>query len=459
VKESPPPVPVLSGGCTIRITILLSAVVLLWTTVTFGQQVGDRIVVTAKSAPLKTLNASVGNVPQGKFLTVKEVNGDWYWVVYYDGIRTLKGWIKRRDVVPYEKAMDFFDGELRRAPTADLHMVRGWLLIERKQIDKALVDFNQAIRLDPTNPKPYHDRGFVWEEKREYDRAISDYTDAIRLNPQFAEAFISRGVAWSGKGDLSKALADFDRAIALDPSDTLSLVSRGFAWDEMKEYDKAIADHTEAIRRDPRHAEAFLCRGFVWSHKGEFEKALADYNEAVRLKPTDAFTHYNRGLCRLDMKDFDSANSDFTDAIRFDRTQATAYAYRGIAWCAHGDYDKATADFSDAIRLKPNLVLAHDQLALLLATCPDEKHRDGTRAVQLATKAYELTAWRGGRQVATLAAAYAEAGDFGNAVKWQERVLERAPEGEKEGARSRLNLYQSGKPYREDPRNADTVSN
>src|SRR6266853_290632 len=100
-----------------RTTIFLS-VILLWATAVLGQQVGDRIVVTAKAAQLKTLNDIVGSVPKGNILTVKDVNGDWFWVIYSSGRKTTKGWIKRRDVVPFEKALDIFNAELRRTPSA-----------------------------------------------------------------------------------------------------------------------------------------------------------------------------------------------------------------------------------------------------------------------------------------------------------------------------------------------------
>jgi Flp pilus assembly protein TadD len=87
----------------------------------------------------------------------------------------------------------------------------------------------------------------------------------------------------------------------------------------------------------------------------------------------------------------------------------------------------------------------------LQATCPDDAFRDGAQAVKNATKACELTDWKIYEDLGTLAAAYAEAGDYGEAAKWDEKALELAPAGEKDDYRSRLALCKANKPYRQDP--------
>ncbi len=121
--------------------------------------------------------------------------------------------------------------------------------------------------------------------------------------------------------------------------------------------------------------------------------------------------------------------------------------------CSKGDYDKAIADFNEAVRFAPKDVQCHRVLAWLHAVCPNEKYRDGKRAVEFATKACELAGWKTVDELDTLAAASAEAGDFANAVIWQEKAIDLAPEKDKGPRRARLDLYQSGKPYREEPTN------
>jgi hypothetical protein len=88
-----------------------------------------------------------------------------------------------------------------------------------------------------------------------------------------------------------------------------------------------------------------------------------------------------------------------------------------------------------------------------MATCSEEKYRDGKRALEYAEKACELSGWKSWRELGTLAAAYAETGDFSNAMKWQEKAIELANEEQKQGGDEQLDLYRSHKPYREIPKN------
>jgi len=154
--------------------------------------------------------------------------------------------------------------------------------------------------------------------------------------------------------------ADFDQAIRLDPKDDAAYRSRGDAWRAKEEYDKAIADYGEAIRLDPKDDAAYHNRGLAWSAKGEYDKAIADYDEAIRLDPK----------------------------------YAGAYNNRGDTYRRKGAYDRAIADYDEAIRLKPKYAGAYNGRAWLWATCPDEKYRDGKKAVDSATRACELTDWK-----------------------------------------------------------------
>lgn len=143
------------------------------------------------------------------------------------------------------------------------------------------------------------------------------------------------------------------------------------------------------------------------------------------------------------------AIADFNEVIRRIPTYSGAYTNRALAWSFKGDKERAIADYTEAIRLDPKVVYAHNGLAWLWATSADGEFRDGTKAVASATQACELTMWKDWNSLSTLAAAFAETGDFKSAVKWAEKSLELAPESRKKTAQEHLDLYQSGKPFRE----------
>ena len=140
---------------------------------------------------------------------------------------------------------------------------------------------------------------------------------------------------------------------------------------------------------------------------------------------------------------------DCTEAIRIDPKFAAAYHNRGRAWRGKKEYDKAIQDFTQATRVDPLYGGAYNSLAWLRATFPDAKYRNGQQAVDEATKACELADWKNGEWLSTLAAAYAELGDFKKAVAWQSRALELTSADEAEALKAQLALYQGRRPYRQ----------
>jgi len=93
----------------------------------------------------------------------------------------------------------------------------------------------------------YTNRGIAYRKKGEVDRAIADYDEAIKLNPNVAEVYNNRGVAYEKKGEVDRAIADYTKAIALDPNVALAYTNRGSAYYRKGEYERAIADHSKAI--------------------------------------------------------------------------------------------------------------------------------------------------------------------------------------------------------------------
>ncbi len=415
---------------------------------------------------------------------VERVNGSWLWLVS-EG-HTPSGWVPADQVVAVDEANEFFTDCIRANPRdVFAYSMRAIVRSDlRHEVESALEDYNEAIRLAPTKSSNFCSRGLFWSDTKHYDRAIADFNEAVRLNPTNAIAYGDRGIAWLGKAEYDRAIGDFNEAIWLDSADTTSYYNRGNAWSQKKEYDKAIADYNEAIRLDPQLALAYTNRGRAWRLKRDYDKAIADCTEAIRLDPKDALAYGGRAFARHMQKDYDNAIADYTnaihldlkcrwayagraeawyakkqydqaiadhtEAIRLDPDSALSYAYRADAWSAKKDYGKALAGYNEAIRLDPKFAEAYCGRAWLWATCPDANYRDAKMAVESARTACELSNWNGGCSIETLAAASAESGDFDAAVAWQTKANALYSDGEnKKKGDERLKLYLAKKLYRE----------
>jgi tetratricopeptide (TPR) repeat protein len=282
-----------------------------------------------------------------------------------------------------------------------------------------------------------------------FSQAVAHFTARLAKDPKDSHAYTARGQAYAANNDSDKALEDFNEAIRLDPKATLAYYHRANLVYGKAQYDKALEDYNTVIRDDPDFDWAYHVRGWIYYRKKDYEKALADYETAIKLVPTESVFYRDRGNIALAKKDYDKALADYNNSIELDPAYVVPRHLRGVTWQAKKEYGKALADYEKAVELAgkaPYASTYHTAVAMLRAGCPDEKIRDGEKALEAAKKAHALA--QGPAEMAALAAAHAELGQFDLAVEWQEKAVAAAPAGAKEPYRERLKLYQDRKPYR-----------
>ena len=231
-------------------------------------------------------------------------------------------------------------------------------------------------------------------------------------------AWYNRGFVHGLRGEFDAALADFDQALQLKPTLADAWYNRGDIQRARGNYDAAIGDYTAALRCRPNFALAYFHRGECHYQLHRHEDAIADFSELIKLKPKLPAAYNNRGLAHAARNEHALAIADFTEVIRLDPHYAYAYQSRGLAYAATKDTERAMVDQIEAIRLEPKVATAYNHFARLWATCDDQDLRNAKLAVDLATRACELSAWEDWTCVATLSAACAEAGDRAAATHW-----------------------------------------
>jgi tetratricopeptide (TPR) repeat protein len=110
-------------------------------------------------------------------------------------------------------------GKVRDRDLARTYNNRGLAYITDKELDKAMADFDAAVRIDPTYPFAYDNRGVVWRMRSQFDRAIVEHNEAIRREPTFISAYVNRGMAFQLMGNKRSAKADFDAVLGMQGRD------------------------------------------------------------------------------------------------------------------------------------------------------------------------------------------------------------------------------------------------
>ncbi len=397
------------------------------------------------------------------------------------------GYIGRVRVWLMMKNRDQAIGDLSHALKLDpedpyTHELRAQALCENGQLDLAIADYNSAIRLEPRNPELYYDRAWVWQQKGDKAKAVLDYKTGIELDGDLNRDAATPQPKAPADPDPARAAAgalnsfplehsQTEASPALPSSESRPSGASAASFEPLPapagavqkpataagiDSHHSIVEGPEALARDafgiaePETALEFAARAGAWLQAKMFDKAIADCDEALNLGCRDPRAHLIRGLAWREKHNDDKAIADFNEAIRIDPATAYAYIARSAVWSAKKAYDKAAADLAAALRLEPENPAVHNGRAWLWATCPDAQYRDGRKAVKAATKGCEESDWDEAGIIDTLAAAYAEVGEFASAIKWQTKAIELETDAkEKEEFVARLKLYRDHRPYRD----------
>lgn len=264
--------------------------------------------------------------------------------------------------------------------------------------------------------------------------------------------FISGGrIKKSDVVSAEEAVSYYQSLLKANPQNSWAMAM--LAWHHVSEdeHDQARALLDKALQLDHKNVDAWLARGTLYGLEEEYESAIKQFDEAIRIRPDSAHALYVRGLYRSESGDEEGALADYGAAINVCPEYSYAYTGRGAVYDESERWKEALADFDKSLSLDPYDNVALVRRARIRATCPDATYRDSKLAIMDAEKACELSKFQDWEDLEVLAAAYAEAGRFADAVTTQTKVVELAQGGRRFLMRLQLTRYQQNKPYKFPP--------
>jgi tetratricopeptide (TPR) repeat protein len=336
-----------------------------------------------------------------------------------DGKKLLLGqhWVYANEVLTLEQQ-------------AVIHRVRAWAMSGRREFDQALAEYEKSRELNSNDPQLYLSRAQTRLAMKQADLAFQDFTEAIRLAPRSPDAYQARASAYLAHEKIDEAIQDFSTLIELQPIIANHYISRASAYRKKGDWNAEKNDLNTIVEKYPRVANNYLRRGQALQKHGELDAALADFDKMIEFYPHYLDYYQTRAVLLKQKGDPSAAKDSFNKLIEFrsEKIKSTpenpaTYDDRGLVFKTQGDYAAAIKDFDKAIELDKSFAQSLNNRAWLRATCPSAEFRSGKQAIEDATRACELTNWQNASYLDTLAAAYAEAGDYDKAIEWETKVL------------------------------------
>jgi Flp pilus assembly protein TadD, contains TPR repeats len=265
----------------------------------------------------------------------------------------------------------------------------------------------------------HNNLGIVLFGKGQLDEAIAHYRTTLQMQPNFWDADYNLGNALLGKGEVDEAILHCDKAVAKEPNDPDAQVALANALLQKKQIDDAIVHYQKALAIRPDYFLARYGLGHALLEKGQLDAAIEHCRAALLIRPDDPDCH----------------------------------TILAIGLDERGQSAEAIQHYKKALEISPQSVSALNNLAWLLAACSDASLRNGLRAIQLARQADQLSGGTNALVLRTLAAGYAETGQFRKAIE-NGRAATRVAQMQGDNSLAKeleqeIALYELGLPYHE----------
>jgi len=278
------------------------------------------------------------------------------------------------------------------------------------------------------------------------------FEKALQEEPTFSRAHASLGVVLQGQGDREGARKHYEQALEYDPRNWRVLNNLGLLVFYAGEIDHAAELWQRALKINPFDAKLHNNLGMAYAARSRLEEGSVEFRKALELDPKLGVAHTNLGVLERKRGRYAEAVQHFEAALGLDARDVQSLEELADTYVERGDAARAKDALERLLSLSPDDPGAQSRMAWVLATAPDERLRDGPRAVALARSAVERTGARDARALDALGAALAETGEFraaAEAASLASALIDPSDRTRMDGVRERKRLYESSRPYRD----------
>lgn len=398
--------------------------------------------------------------------------GTWYQSALYKDIRTLFNYSVSKNpdspkayyVMGYklfnennlEEAKELF----LKAIEVDPNFIEGYnnlgnVYLKQGDVNRAIAYFKEALRINPSHSEALNNLGFISVQNGNIKEGIKYFKESLRSDPYYLKAINNLGIVLVREGKTDEALQYYSKAISKFPLDGTTQANFGYALLQKGEYEEAIKQAikhlTESLRLEPNNAEAHYSLANAFAVLNKVESAKSHYTAAININPYHIKARGKLANILFYQLNFEEAIPHYLEIIRVSPDNAEIYKKLGLAYFHSNKIEESIKYYREALRINPDMLEVAGSLAWILATTNDAKLRNGAEAVKLAAAVCSRTDSKASYAFDTLAAAYAEAGDFDNAIKNAQKALDLVRQkGRNDLAKEieeRLILYKNKQPF------------
>lgn len=360
-----------------------------------------------------------------------------------------------------DKKLEDFDAAVKAdEANVEARLGRGVLYLSKGDDEKAVADLEVVAEKTGDNPAIVTALAEALMNLKRFDDALKYADQLIQQQPRATLGYNLRARVHVMQDDMKAAIKDLDEALGVNANDLAALMMRARLHAIEGNDDKAKADVDKLLRLRPDLEQGILLRSMIAAQNKNFGEAIADIQTLLQSDPTNA--EYRLQMATYMVADkrprraievLTSIIEGITDTKDEDQkdVKQTALRARGDALLSVGKHADAVKDYEEALKLDPDDSGVLNNFAWVLATSPEDGVRNADRSIELGLKACELTNYEKPHILSTLAAGYAEKGDWETAIKWADKAVELGGDDEEVGTqlKEELDSYKEKKPWRE----------